>query len=263
MLLICFLLVTILTFLLLMIRLIKNNQDFQTSRQASRKQQGERPTKILHTKKNSSRKKEPIFSLEKKINEDASDQALSSDMILGLCDEPDETTTTVNQPNANLNSNEEQPLIFTLYLMADNNKPYSGYELLQALLSSGLRFGERKIFHRYVNMAESADILFSLASIEEPGTFDLATIGSFSTSGLALFLECQYVEDPKQAFQIMMNTIDELSEDLGGTVYDVHKEVFSKESWMAMQSQLAHYIQSRYTGDLFSNLPVEKHCDPA
>ena len=49
------------------------------------------------------------------------------------------------------------------YLMAPEEALYAGYELLQALLSAGLRFGKQHLFHRHVHKDGRGETLFHCA----------------------------------------------------------------------------------------------------
>lgn len=119
--------------------------------------------------------------------------------------------------------------LLMLYLMAPENQPYNGYELLQALLSAGLRYGKMQIFHRHEQKTGRGDIIFSLASATSPGTFELPKMGAFSCTGLVLFFEVHKVKDPKKAFEIMIDTAAQLAEDLGGDVLDENRVELSEE----------------------------------
>ena len=61
---------------------------------------------------------------------------------------------------------------------------FDGAQLLEALRSRGLGFGRYEIFHR---LHTTAGRSISLASLREPGTFDLATMPTTSYPGVALF----------------------------------------------------------------------------
>ncbi len=107
------------------------------------------------------------------------------------------------------------------YLLADKALPYQGYDLLQALLSAGLRFGSKQIFHYYENRKISGREIFSCASIEKPGTFDIQHMGGTTCKGLVLFLKVQ--QSSKQSlsdFEFLLDTLRVLHETLGGEVCD-------------------------------------------
>ena len=140
--------------------------------------------------------------------------------------------------------------------MAPEEKPYSGYELLQALLSAGFRYGDKKIFHFIRADLNDGKALFSLASMQAPGTFDLPQMGGFATKGLALFLESEFVNDSKAAFSMMMHVIEDLLDGMGGTVLDADRQPLTQETWLKYQQQLEHQTQSQYTMDLFTDAEV-------
>lgn len=97
---------------------------------------------------------------------------------------------------------------------------FRGYELLQTLLSAGLRYGDMKIFHRHQQSNGKGPILFSLASVTEPGTFDMQTIGEFSCQGVTLFMQLSNTAFDEERYQLMLNTAEQLAEDLDGIVCD-------------------------------------------
>lgn len=112
------------------------------------------------------------------------------------------------------------PDLVILYVMTSAARPFASYELLQALLTAGLRFGERDIFHRYLVKDEQQKILFSVASAVEPGVFDLANIGGYSCTGLSLFMSISNVDDAAATFETMLDTARQLTDDLAGQLYD-------------------------------------------
>lgn len=113
-----------------------------------------------------------------------------------------------------------KPEFIVFYLLASQSSPFVGYELLQALLAADLRYGEMNIFHRYVNEYNTERPIFSVASAVEPGTFDLANIGAFSSPGLSLFLPLNHQPDIKFAFETMIETAEQLADDLAGELFD-------------------------------------------
>jgi cell division protein ZipA len=107
-----------------------------------------------------------------------------------------------------------------IYVVAEAGKPYFGYELLQALLSAGMRYGDMNIFHRYERSHGRGTPLFSLASASDPGTFDLNRMGEVSCKGLCLFMNISECKDPIIAFEKMVDTAQQLIDDLGGELRD-------------------------------------------
>lgn len=114
-------------------------------------------------------------------------------------------------------SDEQSVETMSLHVMADKNKPFLGYDLLQVLLSQGLKYGDMKIFHRYQETNGKGPRLFSVASAVEPGTFDIHQMGAQTYGGITLFM--QFSGSPgidKERFSMMSSTAQELAETLRG-----------------------------------------------
>lgn len=107
-----------------------------------------------------------------------------------------------------------------LQLMAPKQRPYQGYELIQTLTSAGFHYGKMNIFHFYADPLVKKELLFSLASAIEPGTFDLDHIGEIVCPGLCLFMSIHQVKSALTAFDLMWETAQTLAQDLGGVLCD-------------------------------------------
>jgi len=177
------------------------------------------------------------------------------DTVLGIALQSDEKTTTETSMEKNKTENiakSPDDFFIALYLIAPKNTLYAGYELLQALLSAGLRFGEHRIFHRHEQKDGRGSVLFHCASAIAPGTFDLSKMGAFTSSGLCLFFSVNRVEDPLLTFDMMLNTVDQLSEDLGGYVLDEKHESFTKETMIRLRQKIRSIEANKTTLDMFA-----------
>jgi cell division protein ZipA len=134
-------------------------------------------------------------------------------------------------------STQTVPDYLTFSLMAEKGKPFGGYDLLQSILGSGMRHGERQIFHRY-DTHEATKILFSMASIAKPGTFAVESMGSFSTPGLIFIFEIERTPDLLNSFELLLETARQLSEDLDGNLLDDRREPLTTERIQALRQQL-------------------------
>lgn len=135
--------------------------------------------------------------------------------------------TTKVEPTLTAHSSTQRqlPEIIILYLLAPPGQSFVGYELLQALLSVELRFGNMNIFHRHEYANEEGEILFSVASAVEPGTFDMVNIGGFACPGLCLFMSPTKVSDPSTTFELMLATAQQLGDDLAGQLCDEKRQL--------------------------------------
>lgn len=137
--------------------------------------------------------------------------------------EPTLTKSNLNEENTNhtnISTQHDIDNYIILQLMAPTQRPYRGYELIQTLTSAGFHYGKMNIFHFYADPLNKTELLFSLASAIEPGTFDLDNIGEIVCPGLCLFMSIHKVKSALTAFDVMWDTAQILAQDLGGTLCD-------------------------------------------
>ncbi len=106
----------------------------------------------------------PFFTQEAALKTESSQENLLLDQSL-----------IQTKPIQSLSDKREAPLpkktkpseneILYLILSAKSGKPYVGYELLQALLSAGLRFGPMDLFHYYQEINGKDKILLALLQL--------------------------------------------------------------------------------------------------
>lgn len=132
--------------------------------------------------------------------------------------------------SSRIETDEQGPLLM-LYLVAEKNSQFVGYELLQALLSNGMRFGNMSLFHRHQEISGKGPVLFSLANASEEGTFEIQKMGAFCGRGLCLYMHlsgnCQIDTD---RFQLMLSTAKELAQDLNAKLLDDKQQSLGEES---------------------------------
>jgi len=110
--------------------------------------------------------------------------------------------------------------VITLTVMAIDQKPFAGYDLVKALEECSLFHGDMSIYHRHKYRNGKGPLYFSVASVINPGTIDPTKLGNLSTPGLALFMELNNPKHDRITFKQMLVTAQELAEKLGGVVCD-------------------------------------------
>lgn len=100
----------------------------------------------------------------------------------------------------------QEPQIMIIHLMSEKDSFVRGSELLSTLLGAGLRFGDMGIFHFHRDGNGSGPIIFSLANILNPGTFDLDVMTEMTTPGVTMFVNLHEVQHPEGAFNEMLST---------------------------------------------------------
>ncbi|MDF1655831.1 MAG: cell division protein ZipA [Coxiellaceae bacterium] len=136
-----------------------------------------------------------------------------------------------------------KPQIISIHLVAAADREYAGYELLQAILATGLRYGEMQIFHRHQQRNGSGPVMFSMSSISEPGTFDLPNIGGFSCRGVSYFMRYDNISDPQHAFHTMVEAAMMMQEDLGGSILAGDRQPLDEAVIQHYEQQINEFVK--------------------
>lgn len=121
-------------------------------------------------------------------------------------------------------------------VMASEGSELHGDDLLEALISGGLKFGEMNIFHKRFRGTTNDMVIFSVANILNPGTFDLNAMTEFRTVGVSLFLALPSPINNMEAFEQMLDVAIHLKESLDGELKDDHRNVMTAQT-------IEHYRQ--------------------
>jgi len=92
-----------------------------------------------------------------------------------------------------------------------------GAKLLEALLAESLQHGKYSVFHR---LHTDGSILFSVASMVEPGTFDLEKMGETLYPGITMFTQLPGPVPGMHALNELIACARRLQANLGGTLQD-------------------------------------------
>ena len=121
-------------------------------------------------------------------------------------------------------------------VMAREGSELHGDDLLEALITNGLKFGEMNIFHKRFRGKTNGPVIFSVANILNPGTFDLNDMTDFRTSGVSLFLALPSPTNNLEAFEHMLDVAIHLKKSLDGELKDDHRNVMTSQT-------IEHYRQ--------------------
>jgi cell division protein ZipA len=130
--------------------------------------------------------------------------------------------------------------IVTLRLVARNRGTFPGDELEITLRGIGMRHGKFGIFHRYEGDDENK-IIFSAASLVEPGSFDLANLSEQRIPGISLFMVLPGPLDGAQAYDLMVAAGRAMSKSLGGELLDESGSTFSIQRERYLREEIIQY----------------------
>lgn len=135
--------------------------------------------------------------------------------------------------------------VLVINVMAKRGEVFLGEPLLQALLDNGLRFGDMDIFHRHESTDGRGKVLFSLANMVKPGTFDLDEMETFETPGVSMFLTLPIASDSIEAFNLMADTAQALVQSLGGELKDENRSVMTRQTIEHSRQRVVEYERKR------------------
>jgi FtsZ-interacting cell division protein ZipA len=135
----------------------------------------------------------------------------------------------------------EMQRIVTIRVCAVGETRWSGGQLMAALELHGLAFGRYQVFHRKHTDGRS---LFCVASLIEPGTFDVAEMADQEYRGVTLFAVLPGPLQPLETMDELLGTARGLAEELSGVVQDAKGMPLSPLRTAALREDIASFQAS-------------------
>jgi cell division protein ZipA len=135
----------------------------------------------------------------------------------------------------------EQQRIVTIRVCAVGEHRWSGTQLMAALELHGLAFGRYQVFHRKHADGRS---LFCVASLIEPGIFDIAQMADQEFRGVTLFAVLPGPIQPLETMDELLGTARGLAEELTGMVQDGRGMPLSPQRAAALREDIARFQAS-------------------
>jgi cell division protein ZipA len=122
---------------------------------------------------------------------------------------------------------EEVPRLIVQINVMSKERPFSAAQIQNAVAQVDLKYGEMNIYHRET---DAGQVLFSMASVVEPGTFPKGRDQNFSTPGMTLFTQLPGVRDGLAIYADMLFTAERLSAILDAVLQDERRHKLTKQS---------------------------------
>jgi cell division protein ZipA len=173
--------------------------------------------------------KEVPFEPEIIITEDEDDE------VSPITHAEDEIVTKDNEV-------EEVADLFIFNVVAKEGSQLGGHEILQFFLTSGFRFGEMSLFHRHENSDGTGPIIFSIANMMQPGTFDPDVMEQFKSEGVSFFLTApNKVISINDSFEMMLRAVEQMAEEFDCIVLNEARKPMTQEEFIEYKRRLENY----------------------
>jgi len=133
--------------------------------------------------------------------------------------------------------------IVTLRIVAKNQGTINGEELILNLRGIGMSHGKFGIYHRYEG-SDQDKVIFSAASLIEPGTFDLQTIREQELPGISLFMVLPGPIDGAQAYDLMIAAARALTQSLKAELLDESGSTLSIQRECYLRDEIIQFQHS-------------------
>ncbi|MFC4729902.1 cell division protein ZipA [Coralloluteibacterium thermophilus] len=156
---------------------------------------------------------------------------------------PEPAPTATSQLGAR--SEEKFDRIVTLFVAAREGRLLRGPDLVVAAEKAGLTYGHMHIFHRLVDGRPDQDPIFSVASMVQPGNFDMATIQTMETPGITFFMTLPTPVPALDAWETMLPTAQRMAELLDAVVLDEDRNALGRQRVAHIRDELRSYDRER------------------
>ena len=125
--------------------------------------------------------------------------------------------------------------VASYHLRHEDFRLITGEEASDAVERAGLQLNGAG----YLEYRQHGEVLFRVASLSAPGTFNELEQLEFATLGFNCFVDFEASENPREAYEAMLKKIDELVRVLNVKVYKPNQQLLTISDVSAMREQLA------------------------
>ena len=130
--------------------------------------------------------------------------------------------------------------IVTIRILCRGATPFAAEQLVLALREAGLRHGRYGIFHHFPSDVDDEPV-FSVASLTEPGSFDLTRLRSDVYQGVSLFLGLPGPIEGAAAFDAMVGVARAVAKSLDGNLVDEHGSTLSVQRERYLREEVIQF----------------------
>lgn len=116
-----------------------------------------------------------------------------------------------------------------------------GRDLKHALRILGFQFGDMDIYHRHVENDGTGPVLFSMANMVKPGTFEPSKMDRMMTPGISIFMQLPEIGHAVAYFDLMLKAADKLAYEVDGLLTDYRHSPLTESYVAQCRNELKQY----------------------
>jgi len=140
------------------------------------------------------------------------------------------------KPPAQAPESKPLPPVLVIHVAARVDRSMSGDLVMSVARDLALVPGDMDILHHHDEVTDR--VIFSMASMVEPGTFPFSAMSDFSTPGLVLFAQIPGERPALETYDLMLAAADRLAALLEGRLLDERRRPLTREARRRMREDL-------------------------
>lgn len=137
--------------------------------------------------------------------------------------------------------NAKLPILILQINVVTRGDGFDGPAIQKALEDVGMLPGDMNIYHRRHGDERRGPVVFSLASMVEPGAFPIKQMAGFRTPGLTLFAQLPGPQEGLAVFADMLFSAERIAADLDGELQDDTHSRMTKQTTEHIRGQILEH----------------------
>lgn len=170
---------------------------------------------------------------------DGLDELIREEADFRSVDSPrSEAEKSSSKPKVVADAKTSNETLVVLNVAAKGSNIILGSRLMPVLNEIDVEYGEHQVFHRHTKLFDNKQVLFSLANMVKPGTFELEKIEDFTTPGVSFFMVLPGPVEGLKAFNIMLDCAQTMAARLDGELLDESRNILTKQGLERMRAEI-------------------------
>jgi cell division protein ZipA len=131
-------------------------------------------------------------------------------------------------------------IALTVMAVPFGQSPFKGMDIQTAALDLNFQLGTGGLFERCAD--NSADkLIFSMAHLRKPGTFEPPILNELTTPGLLLFMNLPGPMEEIKSLDLLVVTADQLAQRLGGMICDERRKRLTNQGLLHLRNEVVEF----------------------